>query len=64
MLWCDSDSTVSSGCGVLQGSGLRVESFDEPKALLQRYLRNPQDVRCVMSSMMEGAGRKELDRIS
>lgn len=59
MLWCDSDPSILSGCGVLQGSGLRVESFEEPKELLQRYLRSPSEVRCVMSSMMEGGGRKE-----
>ncbi|CAK9029862.1 Uncharacterized protein SCF082_LOCUS18969, partial [Durusdinium trenchii] len=59
VLWCDSDPTVLQSCGVLRGSGLNVEHFQEPEAALQRYLRSPQEVLCIMSSMMEGDGRKE-----
>eukprot|EP00913_Durusdinium_trenchii_P023662 g22229.t1 len=49
VLWCDSDPTVLQSCGVLRGSGLNVEHFQEPEAALQRYLRSPQEERGAMN---------------
>ena len=43
--------------GVTQPGPLTCADTDE--AALQRYLRSPQEVLCIMSSMMEGDGRKE-----
>ncbi|CAJ1336664.1 unnamed protein product, partial [Effrenium voratum] len=59
VLWCDSDEKVGAEAQVLLGSGLDLDTFQEPEALLQRYLESPHDVLCIMSSMMEGNGRKE-----
>ncbi|CAE7415419.1 unnamed protein product, partial [Symbiodinium natans] len=59
VFWCDSDPDVAAGADVLRGSGLALQTFTEPEALLQAYDAYPQDVLCIMSSMMEGNGRKE-----
>ncbi|CAE7215099.1 unnamed protein product, partial [Symbiodinium microadriaticum] len=59
VLWCDSDPEVASCADVLRGSGLALRTFTEPEALLEAYDAFPQDVLCIMSSMMEGNGRKE-----
>ncbi|CAE7762464.1 unnamed protein product, partial [Symbiodinium pilosum] len=59
VFWCDSDPDVAACADVLRGSGLALSTFTEPEALLQAYDAFPQNVLCIMSSMMEGNGRKE-----
>ncbi|CAL1150188.1 unnamed protein product [Cladocopium goreaui] len=64
VLWCDSDPEILRSCDVLRGSGMQVQAFQEPEALLQQYLRKPQEVLCIMTSMMQGNGRKERNAMN
>lgn len=57
--WCDSDPNVAASASTLRAGGLQVRSFTEPEALLEAYKATPAGVVCVLSSMMEGGGRKQ-----
>mmetsp|Transcript_57205 Transcript_57205/g.159209 ORF Transcript_57205/g.159209 Transcript_57205/m.159209 type:complete len:472 (+) Transcript_57205:58-1473(+) len=57
VLWCDSDTAVQDSAGILKAEGLEVLSFQTPEALLSVY--NARTAVGVISSMMEGGGRRE-----
>mmetsp|Transcript_104891 Transcript_104891/g.327105 ORF Transcript_104891/g.327105 Transcript_104891/m.327105 type:complete len:201 (+) Transcript_104891:792-1394(+) len=59
VFWCDSDPAVAESGGILQREGLKVSFFNEPEAVLEAYRARPHAVVGVLSSMMEGNGRKE-----
>eukprot|EP00931_Biecheleriopsis_adriatica_P110210 TRINITY_DN84476_c0_g1_i1.p1 TRINITY_DN84476_c0_g1~~TRINITY_DN84476_c0_g1_i1.p1 ORF type:complete len:278 (-),score=54.31 TRINITY_DN84476_c0_g1_i1:51-830(-) len=59
VLWCDTDADVGMSADILRGSGLVVRTFTEPEVLLEAYRSAPLEAACIMSSMMEGNGRKE-----
>lgn len=58
VFWCDSDPTVGASASIMRAAGLDVRAFSDPESLLQAYIASPLNVVCVMSSMMEGNGRK------
>eukprot|EP00929_Paragymnodinium_shiwhaense_P075370 TRINITY_DN38529_c0_g1_i1.p1 TRINITY_DN38529_c0_g1~~TRINITY_DN38529_c0_g1_i1.p1 ORF type:complete len:353 (-),score=56.96 TRINITY_DN38529_c0_g1_i1:90-1148(-) len=58
VMWCDSDPEIGDSVGILQRCGLEVCTFREPEALLVEFKQRANEVVGVLTSMMEGDGRK------
>lgn len=59
VMWCDSDADLASSVDALKDVGLDVYIYHEPEELLAQYRLCAAGVAGVITSMMEGDGRKE-----